>query len=176
MCTPNDGKWEVAVTTLQLTPLGKVILGSEEVVSTETFGGTYDLLTSCQKDIQQMHRDHVPTLPPNCYLLGSTTVCFNQGFIVFDQSSPPSIESIESGSPPVPLSSIHIFTVQGHPEFTPGIMHAILDARSHIFKEVITADGRKRADGIPGKQHVDGRACDGVRIIGKAIWGILGVA
>lgn len=157
-CTPNDGKWEVAVTTLQLTPLGKVIFGSEEL------------------DIQQMHRDHVPTLPPNCYLLGSTTACLNQGFIVFDQSSAPSIESIESGSPPVPLSSIHIFTIQGHPEFTPGIMHAILDARSHIFGEAITADGRERADGIPGKQHVDGRACDGVRIIGKAIWGILGVA
>ncbi|KAL4063669.1 class I glutamine amidotransferase-like protein [Scleroderma citrinum] len=156
-CTPNSGKWEIAVTTVQLTALGKAIFGSEEL------------------DIQQMHQDHVPTLPTGCHLLGSTAVTPNQGFVVFDLPLTRSAESIEPGPSPVPLPSIHILTTQGHPEFTPAIMHAIMDARCHLFGESLTADGRKRADGIPGKERVDGRPCDGVGVIGRTIWGVLGV-
>ncbi|KAG6331617.1 hypothetical protein ID866_7471 [Astraeus odoratus] len=157
-CVPNNGKWEVAVTNVQLTALGKAIFRSDDL------------------DIQQMHQDHVPALPPNCHLLGSTPVALNQGFVVFESSYNPSAESLESESPTVPLPSIHIFTVQGHPEFTPRIMHAILDARIKHLGDAVVADGRMRADGIPGKKYTGGRACNGVDIVGKTIWGILGVA
>ncbi|KAI6026501.1 class I glutamine amidotransferase-like protein [Pisolithus microcarpus] len=139
-CTPNDGKWEVAVTTVQLTPLGKSIFGKEEL------------------DVQQLHRDHVPTVPSGCHLLGSTAITPNHGFLS------------------VPLTSIRIFTVQGHPEFTPITVHAVLDARAKILGELVTRDARARADGLPGKPRSDGRACDGVSVVGRTIWGILGVA
>ncbi|KAI6044546.1 GMP synthase [Pisolithus marmoratus] len=42
---------------------------------------------------------------------------------------------------------------QGHPEFTPMIVHAVLDSRAKIFGEAVTRDARTRADGIPGN-HV----------------------
>ncbi|KAI6000854.1 class I glutamine amidotransferase-like protein [Pisolithus albus] len=157
-CTPNDGKWEVAVTTVQLTPLGKSIFGKEEL------------------DVQQLHRDHVPTVPSGCHLLGSTAITPNHGFVMFDSNSTLSAESLDSESLSVPLTSIRIFTVQGHPEFTPITVHAVLDARAKILGEVLTREARTRADGLPGKPRSDGRACDGVSVVGKTIWGILGVA
>lgn len=157
-CTPNDGKWEVAVTTVQLTPLGKSIFGKEEL------------------DVQQLHRDHVPTVPSGCHLLGSTAITPNHGFVMFDSKSTPSAESLDSESLSVSLTSIRIFTVQGHPEFTPITVHAVLDARAKILGELVTRDARARADGLPGKPRSDGRACDGVSVVGRTIWGILGVA
>ncbi|KAI5983173.1 class I glutamine amidotransferase-like protein [Pisolithus albus] len=157
-CTPNDGKWEVAVTTVQLTPLGKSIFGKEEL------------------DVQQLHRDHVPTVPSGCHLLGSTAITPNHGFVMFDSNSTPSAESLDSESLSVSLTSIRIFTVQGHPEFTPITVHAVLDARAKILGEVVTREARTRADGLPGKPRSDGRACDGVSVVGRTIWGILGVA
>lgn len=157
-CTPNDGKWEVAVTTVQLTPLGKSIFGKEEL------------------DLQQVHRDHVPTVPSGCHLLGSTAITPNHGYVMFDSKSTPSAESLESESPSISPTSIHILTVQGHPEFTPMIVHAVLDSRAKLFGEAVTRDARTRADGIPGKPRSDGRPCDGVGVVGRTIWGILGVA
>ncbi|KAI6121225.1 class I glutamine amidotransferase-like protein [Pisolithus sp. B1] len=157
-CTPNDGKWEVAVITVQLTPLGKSIFGKEEL------------------DVQQLHRDHVPTVPSGCHLLGWTAITPNHGFVMFDSKSIPPAELLDSESPNVPLTSIRIFTVQGHPEFTPMIVHAVLDARAKLLGAPVTHDARTRADGLPGKPRSDGRACDGVSVVGRTIWGILGVA
>lgn len=37
--------------------------------------------------------------------------------------------------------------------------------------ESTTANGRKRADGIPGTQRVDGRAFDGVGVLFQGISG-----
>ncbi|KIJ58062.1 hypothetical protein HYDPIDRAFT_103337 [Hydnomerulius pinastri MD-312] len=157
-CVPNNGLWEVAVINVQLSALGKAIFGTDDL------------------DIQQMHRDHVPTAPPNSHLLGSTTITPNQGMVIFNPSSIPASQTLQSPSPNVDLQSIHILTLQGHPEFTPPIMEKLLDARIHILGEEITNDARKRAGGIPGKQRPDGRACGGVGTVGKAIWGVLGVA
>jgi len=156
-CVQNDGQWEIAVTTVQLTPLGKAIFGTDQL------------------DIQQMHRDHVPTSPPNAHLLGSTDLTPNQGMVMFDPASAPTPENLASDAPNIPLTSIHVLTVQGHPEFTPSIVSMTIDARAGIFGEALTNDGRSRAAGIPGKHHPDGLACDGVGRIGKAMWGVLGV-
>ncbi|KAF7324802.1 Glutamine amidotransferase type-1 domain-containing protein [Mycena kentingensis (nom. inval.)] len=99
----NDGKWEVGPTPLQLTPLGKQVFGSEEL------------------NIQEMHQDIVPEVPPQFHLLGSTNVAANQGMVRF----------VGGGAPPSPLSlaDIHILTVQGHPEFTAPIISILADLR-----------------------------------------------
>jgi hypothetical protein len=120
-----------------------------------------------------MHRDHVPTSPPNAHILGSTDVTPNQGMVLFDPASAP---DLDSDAPRVALTSIHVLTVQGHPEFTEPIMSKVLDARVGLLGETLVKEARLRAGGVPGRHHPDGLACDGVGRIGKVIWGVLGVA
>ena len=72
-----------------------------------------------------MHRDHVPTLPQAFHLLGSTDVSNNQGMVRFAYKAP------EPG-PNEALPPIHIFTVQGHPEFTKEIVHELVEV-SHVL-------------------------------------------
>ncbi|KAF8132363.1 class I glutamine amidotransferase-like protein [Boletus edulis] len=158
-CVRNPSGWEVAVTTIQLTPLGKAIFGSDQL------------------DIQQSHLDHVPTCPPNAHLLGLTDVTPNHGMVIFDPASVPILADLDSDAPSlnVPLTSIHVLTVQGHPEFTESIMTALLDARAGILGEKLVKDARLRAGGIPGRSYPNGLACDGVGRVGKVIWGVLGV-
>ncbi|KAF8837399.1 class I glutamine amidotransferase-like protein [Paxillus ammoniavirescens] len=157
-CVRNNGSWEVAVTTIQLSPLGKAIFGADEL------------------DLQQMHRDHVPTSPPHSYLLGSTDITPNHGMVIFHPWSAPSAEVLNSSLPNVPLSSIHILTLQGHPEFTEPFVSMLINARVHLIGEELAADARLRAGGIVGRHHPDGQPCDGVRTVGKVMWGMLGVA
>ena len=104
-----------------------------------------------------MHRDHVPTLPPGFLLLGYSPVCAVQGFVLRYPDS-------EAGDI---AGKTHIFAVQGHPEFLPGIVHKIVDAReaSGVMDASTVAMGRSQA----------GINDDGVDVIGKAIWRILGV-
>ncbi|KAG9311387.1 class I glutamine amidotransferase-like protein [Chiua virens] len=150
-CVPNNGRWEVAVTTIQLTPLGRAIFGTDQL------------------DIQQMHRDHVPTVPPTAYLLGATDVTPNQGMVVFDHVPE------DLASPHIPLTSIRVLTLQGHPEYTESFVSTLLDARVGILGETLVREARLRAGGIPGRHRPDGLACDGVGTIGKVIWGVLGI-
>lgn len=125
-----------------------------------------------------MHRDHVPTAPPNARLLGSTDLTPNHGMVIFDPATgPPPPEDLDSGAlPHVRLTSIQVFAVQGHPEFTEPFMSMLLDARVALLGEEVVNDGRLRAGGIPGRHYPDGLACDGVGKVGKVIWGVLGVA
>ncbi|KAG6373023.1 class I glutamine amidotransferase-like protein [Boletus reticuloceps] len=158
-CVRNPSGWEVAVTTIQLTPLGKAIFGSDQL------------------DIQQSHLDHVPTCPPNAHLLGSTDVTPNHGMVIFDPASVPILADLDSDTPSlnVPLTSIHVLTVQGHPEFTESIMTALLDVRVGLLGEKLVKEARLRAGGIPGRRYPGGLACDGVGRVGKVIWDVLGV-
>ncbi|KAJ7176622.1 class I glutamine amidotransferase-like protein [Mycena filopes] len=140
-CVKND-RWEVAPTPVALTPLGKEIFGVDTLF------------------IEMMHQDHVPELPPTFHLLGSTTVSMTQGMVRFNSpdAPPPS---------PVALSDIHIFTVQGHPEFHEGIVSKLVAMRteSGILSAAVSADAVRRA----GWQN------DGVGVVGKTILGICGV-
>ncbi|KAF9234197.1 class I glutamine amidotransferase-like protein [Melanogaster broomeanus] len=165
-CVQNNGLWEIAVTTIQLNALGKAIFGKDELVSPlyrKRYPGPAHFRL---QDLQQMHRDHVPTSPPNSHILGSTSITPNHGMVIFYPWSAPPLEVLNSSSPNVPLSSIHILTVQGHPEFTEPIMSKLIDARVGILGEDLAADGRLRAGGISGRHH-DGLACDGVGTVGK---------
>ncbi|QRV78518.1 class I glutamine amidotransferase-like protein [Ceratobasidium sp. AG-Ba] len=114
-----------------------------------------------QKEIRihQMHRDHVPATssPPDFEIIGTTPACANQGMVLRYPNSNPS-----DG-----LKGIHILTVQGHPEFHESIVSKVIDARelNGVMSPMVVADGRERAV----REH------DGTGIIGKVMWGVLGV-
>ena len=99
-----------------------------------------------------MHRDHVPDVPAGFQLLGETPVAPNQGMVKFYSE----IEEPEN---------LHIFTVQGHPEFTKRIVDTVVRYRekSGVLSPEIATDAQRRAD-----WHNDG-----VSIIGKLIWRII---
>ncbi|KAI5117618.1 hypothetical protein M0805_001218 [Coniferiporia weirii] len=172
-CVPNGGQWEIGSYDLDLTDVGRAVFGTE--ASTIA--------------IQQMHRDHVPALPPSFLLLCSTPITPVHGMVrLYPPStglspSPPSSPTpppssaapTTSPSPPIPPppppinpSQIHILTVQGHPEFTPDIVHAIVDARSRPggpMDAAVAREGRERAE----------RPHEGIGAVGRAIWRVLGV-
>ncbi|KAK7050442.1 glutamine amidotransferase type-1 domain-containing protein [Favolaschia claudopus] len=140
-CVKNGGKWEVGPTAVALTILGKEVFGVDTLY------------------IEEMHQDHVPEVPPTFHLLGSTVVSMNQGMVRFDSSREP--------QSPVALSDIHIFTVQGHPEFNEPILTKLVAARKAqgIIDAATAADATERAYW----QN------DGVGVVGKAILGVYGV-
>ncbi|KAK7052321.1 glutamine amidotransferase type-1 domain-containing protein [Favolaschia claudopus] len=152
-CVKNGGKWEVGPTAVALTALGKEVFGVD----------TLSVLTASTLEtpqyIEEMHQDHVPEVPPTFHLLGSTVVSVNQGMVRFD--SPRESQS------PVALSNIHIFTVQGHPEFNEPIVTKLVAARKAqgIIDAATAADATERAYW----QN------DGVGVVGKAILGVYGV-
>lgn len=163
-CVPNGGRWEVGITPVDLTDVGRQLFGTPLLVCQSPLleiRYTHDKSFPVQQNIQQMHRDHIPEVPKSCHLLGSTSVTYNQGFIRLHPSSQPS----SLGPSSIDLKDIQIFTVQGHPEFTKRIGSTIVDARAAtgvVDKE--TAEGaRSRAD---WPNH-------GVDKIGKVIWGIM---
>ncbi|TBU23564.1 class I glutamine amidotransferase-like protein [Dichomitus squalens] len=164
-CVPNDGRWEVGPTPLQLTETGKKLFGVPELVSPTPAAlhkpasdATYPsfLLRLFPQNIQQMHRDHVPAAPPSFYLLGSTPISPNQGMVKLYPGGSP-----ESVSP----ADVHIFTVQGHPEFTQFIVDEIVKARSStgVIGKDIVEDVQRRRD----------LRNDGVEVVGKTLWDIL---
>jgi len=140
-CVSNSGKWEAAITEVVLTDLGRRIFGAQNI------------------DIQQMHRDHVPVVPPPLHLLGSTPITENQGMVLFSDSDRP----LPTADAPIP--SIHILTLQGHPEFTAEIVKEIVKVRSEsgAMDKETAESARLRAD-----LHNDG-----VGSIGQAIWRVL---
>ncbi|KAF8066792.1 class I glutamine amidotransferase-like protein [Lyophyllum atratum] len=137
---PNNGLWEVGPTPIDLTDLGKRLFGVETL------------------NIQEMHRDHVPEVPPTFQLLGSTAVSYNQGMVRFVPGKELGQENLEN---------IQIITVQGHPEFVEGIVSDIVKHRtkSGIMNAEVAADAERRKNWRN----------DGVTVLGKAVWGVLGV-
>jgi hypothetical protein len=65
------------------------------------------------------------------------------------------------------LPRLHILTVQGHPEFTDGIIEALVQMRlkSGVLKEGDVEQARARM----------GWKNEGVDVVGRAIWGVFGV-
>jgi len=108
-----------------------------------------------------MNRDLVPPTPPSFRILASSKHSPNHGMVRFSHSGS------SQDSPPLNfrLTDIHILTSQGHPEFTESIMRLLLSARRELLGTEVVDDGESRA----GNQN------DGVAIVGKAIWGMMGV-
>ncbi|WVW80563.1 hypothetical protein I302_102549 [Kwoniella bestiolae CBS 10118] len=106
--------------------------------------------------LEQMHRDHVPTVPPSCHLLLSTPKYPVHSFVRYHPSS----------SQYEPIAQI--LTVQGHPEFTPSIVSHIIDARATtgVFNQEVTKEARRRAGG-------KGYGGEGFGRIGWSVWRVL---
>ncbi|KIM24847.1 hypothetical protein M408DRAFT_17475 [Serendipita vermifera MAFF 305830] len=134
-CVPNDGTWEIGVTEVPLTPVGKAVFGTDQIA------------------IQQFHRDHVPTLPPGFILLGSTTVSAIQGMLLPYPTW--SAEALPSAG------ETHILTVQGHPEFTGPIVEKIVEVRA---KRGILDGPRAAKAKADGYNPHDGKGCIGQAI------------
>ena len=107
--------------------------------------------------IQQMHRDHVPMIPPGFILLGSTAVSPIQGMVL-------PYPALDDGAVPS-ATETHILTVQGHPEFTGPIVEKIIDVRAK--RGVIDAERAAKAREDAYKRH------DGLGIIAQAIWKVM---
>ncbi|KAG6875411.1 hypothetical protein C0992_003964 [Termitomyces sp. T32_za158] len=75
-------------------------------------------LANLPQTIQQMHHDHVPALPSTLDLLASTPMSPIQDFVRFPPSSPRT------------FANIHIFSMQGHPEFTESIVSHLVAAHA----------------------------------------------
>ncbi|KAG8991086.1 hypothetical protein FRB94_012872 [Tulasnella sp. JGI-2019a] len=131
-CVRNEKGWEIGTTPVQLTEVGRQIFGAN--------------LTDIQ--IQQMHRDHVPELPPSAELLASSPIAPVQGII----------SRYASGG-------IHVLSVQGHPEFSPDIVSKIIDVRES--SGILDAETIKEARIKAAKRD------DGIGLIGQAIWQVL---
>ncbi|KDQ51913.1 hypothetical protein JAAARDRAFT_40738 [Jaapia argillacea MUCL 33604] len=179
-CVPNSGRWEVGPTSVDLSDVGREVFGV----------GRFN--------IEQFHRDHVPSVPPHFEAIGSTGLTPNQGMVLFyrreggtalvREESGGSMEKGNSGasangntraltngtsksdtSPRRSLNDIQILTLQGHPEFTDGIVEHIIEARASVgvLDKPTTEDARRRVG--------EGWRNDGVGVIGRVIWGVLGV-
>jgi len=138
----NNGVWEAGVYNVELSQLGKQVFGAPTI------------------NIHQMHQDIVTKAPDGFQLLGSTPRASNQGMVMLH--SPPS----DSASSEINVHrDVHVFTIQGHPEFNSDIVNKILTKRGAAgrMSPTTVAEGRERA----GKEH------DGVSGIGKAVWNIL---
>jgi len=105
-----------------------------------------------------MHRDHVPIVPLGFELLGSTSVSNNQGMVKFHVGT-------QKGKK---LDNVHILTLQGHPEYTEEVINGLVTIRSQlgIISPEAAADAERRRY----------RKQDGIEVLGRAIWGVLGVA
>ncbi|KAG2127981.1 class I glutamine amidotransferase-like protein [Suillus clintonianus] len=141
----RNTRFEVSATKLQLTELGKKVYGVESGIL----------------NIYVMNRDHVPNEPPSFHVLSSSNLSPNHGMVLFSQSE--SSEDVSHSN--FRLTDIHILTSQGHPEFTESIMHQLLGWRRELLGPELYNDGESRV----------GNQVDGVAIIGKAIWGVMGV-
>jgi GMP synthase-like glutamine amidotransferase len=154
---------EVSATKLRLNELGKKIYGVESgvLVGVSQFPLLLHYAHTVIKNLHLMNRDHVPTEPPSFHIIVSSNHSPNHGMVRFSQSE------TSGDAPPLNfrLTDIHILSSQGHPEFTESIMRMLLSARRELLGTEVVDDGQSRA----GNQN------DGIAVVGKTIWGIMGV-
>ncbi|KAF6752832.1 cytoplasmic protein [Ephemerocybe angulata] len=151
-CVPNGGRWEIGPTPLALTDLGQRIFGVESL------------------NIQAMHRDHVPLdrSPPGFDIIAATEVSPNQAMVRFKRSTSQALDSESTAETRQELfGRIHVLTMQGHPEFTEPIVSSIVEARS----EAGVIDAEAAEDCVRRRFWRN----DGVDVIGRVLWGVLGV-
>lgn len=166
----NPKGWELGTTSCTLTEHGQELLG-------------YD---ADEMAIQQVHKDHVPELPPDFggesfENLASTSISPIQSLILrYPTEAPPlastaqtsaymafDIEDSETASSgPNPLRSLHVLTFQGHPEFDREIVENIIEVRTEMG--IVTGELRERSLENAKKPH------DGLKL-GRAILAMLGV-
>ncbi|PWN41926.1 class I glutamine amidotransferase-like protein [Ceraceosorus guamensis] len=167
----NEHGFELGVYEVELSDEGKEYLGYEHGEGIMR--------------IHQVHRDIVASAPPDFQgqtfeNLGSTSRCSVQGLALrYPTDAPPlpsavsssdyiafDISSVEDSSGPAPSRSLHILTLQGHPEFDAEIVETLIDARTEMG--LIQGDLRREGLERAKREH------DGARI-GRAVLAMLGV-
>nr|KIR84665.1 cytoplasmic protein [Cryptococcus tetragattii IND107] len=146
-CVQGENGWEIGVYGCHLTDQGRYWWTGD----VKGQGGAHKVY------LEQMHKDHVPSLPPGCTLLLSTPRYPIHSFFKPHPESTPSH----------PLAQI--LTIQGHPEFTPSIVNHVVNARdaAGVFDQATTKEARRRAGG----KH--GTGGEGFGRIGWAVWRVL---
>ncbi|WVO16933.1 hypothetical protein L204_104619 [Cryptococcus depauperatus] len=146
-CESGNNGWEIGVYGCKLTAEGK-------------YWWTGDVEDQGGEDIvyvQQMHKDHVPFVPPGCILLAKS-----------DKYPVHSVLKLHPASTQSnPLAQV--LTIQGHPEYTPSIVHHVINSRaaSGVFDNITVQEARRRAGG----RH--GTGGEGFGRIGWAIWRVM---
>ncbi|KXN88516.1 Putative glutamine amidotransferase-like protein C13C5.04 [Leucoagaricus sp. SymC.cos] len=171
----NAQGWELGSTTVNMTKVGQMLLGAQEV------------------NLQQVHQDHSPLsshssslTSGDIHLLGYTENTDNHGLVKFySYINPDYADQSYSGHL---LKHVHVITVQGHPEFTDTLT-------ADITRELHGKDANNIRDGIKAvgdaERNVHGlttnasridenevaglRKDDGVDIVGKAFWRMFGI-
>ncbi|KAG5634950.1 hypothetical protein H0H81_000222 [Sphagnurus paluster] len=166
-CVPNKD-WEVGPTKVKLTDIGKRVFGIKKLRSTGT------PLTRCRtfttQIIQEIHTEHVPAVPPNFHLLGSSRLTPNQGMVRFRDGPHVDEHHHDHGYKHHHhghnLEHAQILTLQGHPELFQEIIEGMvdLDVEEGLMTDELAEDVRRR-------RHWRN---DGVRVVGKAVWCMLG--
>jgi GMP synthase-like glutamine amidotransferase len=164
----------VGVTPINLSHAGRTLFEVDKLVQFSLLDYSYIcLLIKYKKNIHQMHRDHVPHVPAPFLPLGNTPIAANQGMILLSSRSSQLADNSATSATGETTTAfapgdIHILTVQGHPEFTNAIVNKVVDARegSGVLTAATASDARDRNATL---QH------DGVDIVGRAMWRILGV-
>ncbi|KAI8825975.1 class I glutamine amidotransferase-like protein [Fimicolochytrium jonesii] len=107
----NPKGWEVGWTEMSLNERGMKLFGTDKTIV----------------KLQQMHQDHVATVPPGFEILAYTEKCPVHAMIGRDG---------------------RILTVQGHPEFVPGVVMEIVKARkaANVFSEDVAKAVQERVN------------------------------
>ncbi|OCF35878.1 cytoplasmic protein [Kwoniella heveanensis CBS 569] len=182
-CERGANGWELGVYGCELTDEGRKVFDQWSGVKGIGHGGDRVFL-------EQVHRDHVPALPPGCVLLLSTPRYPVHGYVRYKTAHdsnhnsgtnlPTSSEtssssdsnntsaSITTSSSNSPSPPIQILTVQGHPEFTPDMVLRTIEARVKmgIFDEQLATEARRRAVGR-------GDGGEGFGRVGWSVWKVL---
>ncbi|KAF5347743.1 hypothetical protein D9756_010267 [Leucocoprinus leucothites] len=162
--------WEIGPTHVDTTYMGKILFGKERL------------------DLQEFHQDHVPIesladhlITGEIYLLARSADYPNQGIVKYYPLDPNADPKAEFDL----HERIHIFTTQGHPEFTEKIISEI--ARQREEKSTITQHTVDNYFGPKGRETETkpmvatqtgkrwAKDYDGVRVIGHVFWKMFGV-
>ncbi|ORY32901.1 class I glutamine amidotransferase-like protein [Naematelia encephala] len=143
----GDKGWEVGVYGASLSDEGKRWFCEPAVASSEN-----DKIY-----LEQMHRDHVPRPPPGFITTLRTAKYPVQGMVKHHPLS----------TPQQPIAQI--FTLQGHPEFTPQIVESLVTAR--IAGAIFDSDEGKEA--IRRTWGKDRQGGEGLIRVGWSIWRLM---
>jgi len=143
---PNVNGWELGVTSVCLSDVGKSVLGKFD----------NDILA-----VQEIHRDHVIVSPSSFLVLGHSDLSPVQGLMFLSDQ-----DGLVDGETPPRTSKARVLTFQGHPEFTQENSIDIIEAieKMGLASKAITARGKRSA----------GDSDNGLEV-GKSVWKFLGV-
>lgn len=113
----NPKGWEIGSTELTLTEEGRKLIASPEDPERKL-------------RIQQVHSDHVTSVPDGFELLASSEKCPVQMLAKYyndlAEGNPPGLTH-DTELPPRPYSMVHILTTQGHPEWGAEVIDPLID-------------------------------------------------